>query len=262
MPIHLHGERKRTIHIYDSMKALPIQADIVAIDACSFPTHDSMAKTDKIRLKNKGNASIDCLDLQQLNSNSDDSMTTTDQVDSSNDASLKDNDTIFHTSYAEGRQFHKMLLYEKALEKYKLALQCKHRTIQSESHPIQEKFCCTLYYIGKLHIEAGMDDTMRGVEALYFCLNVRRSCFGSTHPSVATVLLELASIHAEYSEHEYALDLLLEALAILLPDASVPGSASNNVLIHVWNSIGRAQRGLGHEEEAQSSFEEAEKLKI
>lgn len=244
------------------MRVLRIQADTVVIDACSFPIHDSMAKTNKIIADKRGNASTKRLDLQQLNSNSDDSMATSDHVDTSNDASSKDNDTMFHSSYAEGRQFHKMFQFAKALEKYKVALQCKHRTIQSEPHTIQEKFCCTLYYIGKLHIEAGMDDTMRGIEALYFCLNVRRSCFGSTHPSVATVLLELASIHAEYAEHEYALDLLLEALAILLPDASIPGSASNNVLIHVWNSIGRSQRALGQDEEAQSSFDEAEKLKL
>lgn len=245
------------------MKVLRIQADTVAIDACSFPIHESMAKTEKIILDGKENtASTDHLDLQQIISNSDDSMITSARVDTSNDASSKDTDTIFHNSYAEARQLHKAFQFAKALEKYKVALQCKHRTIQSEPHAIQEKFCCTLYYIGKLHIEAGMDDTMRGIEAMYFCLNTRRSCFGSTHPSVATVLLELASIHAEYSEHEYALDLLLEALAILLPDASALGSATNNVLIHVWTSIGRCQRALGQEEEAQSSFEEADKLKI
>jgi tetratricopeptide (TPR) repeat protein len=245
------------------MKVLPICAYTVVIDSCSVPTHDSMAKADNTN-DDHGQASTDRLDLQQLNSNSDDSMTASDHVDSSIDASSIDNDTIFHTSYTEARQFHKMFLYEEALEKYRVALQCKHRTIQSEPRTIQEKFCSILYYIGKLHFEAGMDDTMRGIEAMYFCLNVRRSCFGSTHPSVASVLLELASIHEEYSEHQYALDLLLEALAILLPDTSVPDSAtsSNRALIHVWNSIGRAHRALGQDEEAQSSFEEAEKLKL
>ena len=244
------------------MKVLRFQADTVAIDVCSFPIHDSMAKTDQSkRDNNRGHAATERLDLPQINSNSDDSMINSDQVDASNDASSQNIDTLFHTSYAEGRKLHNMSQFSKALEKYKIALQCKHRTIQSESQNIQEKFCCTLYYIGKLHIESGMDDSMRGIEALYFCLNVRRSCFGSSHPSVVSILLELASIHAEYAEHEYALNLLLEALAILLPDASVPESASKNVLIHVWNSIERSQRALGQEEEAQSSFEEAEKLK-
>jgi tetratricopeptide (TPR) repeat protein len=238
---------------------LRFQAATIASNVCCLPIHDSMSTTDITTHDKIGNASTASPDLRQQHSNSDDSMTTSDHVDTSS----KDNDTLFHTSYAEGRQFHKMFQFAKALEKYKVALQCKHRTIQSEPHIIQEKFCCTLYYIGKLHIESGMDDSMRGIEAMHFCLSVRRSCFGSTHPSVATVLLELASIHAEYAEHEYALNLLLEALAILLPDTSVPGSAkgSNTVLIHVWNAIGRSQRALGREEEAQSSFEEAEKLK-
>lgn len=240
------------------MKVLPILLpviDEVAVYDCRHPTH--MTKSDNVK-NDTEHAAADRLDLQQVNSNSDDS---TDRVDVPNDASSKDSDIIFHTSYDDARNFHKMCQFEKALAKYKVALQSKYRTIQSEPHAIQEKFCCTLYYIGKLHFQIGMDDTMRGVDAMYFCLNTRRSCFGSTHPSVATVLLELASMHGEFSEHENALDLLLEALAILLPDESNPGSASNDVLIHVWNSIGRSQRALGHDDEAQSAFEEAEKLK-
>ena len=148
------------------MKVLQIQANTVAIDVC-FPQSNKIIR----------NASTESLDLRQLNSNSDDSMATSDHVDTSNDASLKDSDAIFHSSYAEGRQLHKTSQFAKAMDKYKVALQCKHRTIQSEPQTIQEKFCCTLYYIGKLHIEAGADDTMRGIEAMHFCLNVRRACF-------------------------------------------------------------------------------------
>jgi tetratricopeptide (TPR) repeat protein len=171
-------------------------------------------------------------------------------------------DELFYASYVEGTKYQRQGEFEKALQSYKVALQAKYKTIESEPTDIQEAFCIILYEIGEIHYKSSFEDITKGMEALYYCLDLRRSCLGSNHRGVALVLTKLASFHTRCSEHDCALDLLLEALSIFLV-CSTPedeNATIKNDLIHVWNSIGNVQLALGYDEDAQSSFEEAAKL--
>jgi tetratricopeptide (TPR) repeat protein len=81
-----------------------------------------------------------------------------------------------------------------------------------------------------------------------------RACLGDDHPSVARVLYEIGIINESMSDPEEALALFSEAIAILL---------SNSMDTHLktlWMSLSRVQALLGQTEDAESSFNEAEKL--
>jgi hypothetical protein len=168
----------------DTFKAEMIVANTAG---CCFQLHGSVTKMEGI---NEASVSTDneCVPAKVLEGVA--------EAPSKDDDTVTDDDTrIFHTCYAEGRQYHQSFQFGAALEQYKKALQCKYRTIQSEPYNIREKFCSTLYNIGKIHLESEWDDDpMRGIEAMHFCLNTRRSCFGSSHPSLANLLIELATI--------------------------------------------------------------------
>jgi hypothetical protein len=252
------------------MKVQPIRIDMIAVDAANQYLSDVfLSKMENSNYEeNLNDQKKDLVEFQQRDNNADitaevcnDRIETNDHIETMNTSSTNDK-YIFYTSYSDGRQFHKMFQYKKALEKYKMVLQCKYKTIQSEPVDIKEKFCSVLYYIGKIHLESESDDDkVRGLEALHFCLNTRRSCFGSRDISVAIVLFELASIHAEYFEHQYVLDLLLEALSIVLSNPSPKDKANNALLSDIWNAMGMTHKALGHEGDAQSAFDEASKLR-
>lgn len=238
-------------------------AAMPSVVARTFPFHAFPLKMDHVDRSNDSEKMNVLLPERSIHgSHSDEDLTTNNEYENERIQSPRTEDALFYTSYKEGAKFQKQGEFEKALLKYKVALQAKYKTIESEPTNIQEAFCNILYEIGEIHFKSGLDDLTKGMEALYFCLDLRRSCLGSNHRGVALVLTKLASIHARCNEHESALDLLLEALSILLVWSTPEdeGDSNNYDLINVWNSIGNAQQALGYEEDAQSSFEEALKL--
>lgn len=178
---------------------------------------------------------------------------------SQNKGGISDDERLFRSSRMTGKQLQDMGCYYHALLHYRTALQCKNRTIDSEPQSVQEAFADILFDIGTIHLAPGFEDKAKSSEAFYFCLDRRRGCLGSNHPDVAGVLRKLASIHSSVGEHQNALDLLLEAVSIFL--ATSPGETTKINLIELWTAIGKVQEALGHAEEAQSSFQEAEQLK-
>lgn len=152
--------------------------------------------------------------------------------------------------------------YKLALNYYREALQCKHRSISTESPQMQQAFGDVLYDIGLIHLIDGLEEEAekaKSKEAFYFCLDIRRMCLGSSHPDVASVLYQIALIHiSSKDELQCALDMLLEALAIRL---NVPSTTDNTQACKkVWTAIGKVQESLGQKEEALSSLQEAAHL--
>jgi tetratricopeptide (TPR) repeat protein len=174
------------------------------------------------------------------------------------DGDLSEDGLQFRNSLTIGKQLQATGNYSQALHFYRTALQCKNKTIDSEPQSVQEAFADILYDIGNIHLVRGFENRAKSMEAFHFCLEIRRACFGSSHPAVASVLYKLASIHSSFADNEYALDLLLEAVSILLCDSH---EGNNCGLIEVWSAIGKVQEALGEREEARSSFQEAEQLK-
>jgi tetratricopeptide (TPR) repeat protein len=175
------------------------------------------------------------------------------------DIEVSNDDASFHNTVMLGRNHMKEGYYEKALQQYRKALRSKNKTIESESNMIQEEFGNVLFDIGCIHSTSGFEDRLKSLEAFHFCLDIRRTCLRSDHPEVATVLYKLASVYSSLDDHQYALDLLLEAVSIFL---GVPTKESKRHLIEVWTAIGRVQKALGQDEESESSFSEAEKLRL
>lgn len=173
------------------------------------------------------------------------------------DDAARESGDLFGDSRAQGKQLQKSGQYEQALELYRKALQCKNKTLGSEPKDVQATFGDILYDIGSIHLHSEYGDPEQSVEAYHFCLEVRRTCFGSTHPCVARVLYKLASVHSLAGDQEFALHLLLEALSIFL--CATPGSKST--LHNVWTAIGNVQQALGYKDEAKSAFEEAAQCK-
>jgi tetratricopeptide (TPR) repeat protein len=174
-------------------------------------------------------------------------------------AGVSNDDASFRNAVMLGRSQMKEGRYDRALQQYSKALRSKNKTIESESKTIQEEFGNVLFDIGCIHSTSGFEDRLKSLEAFHFCLDIRRICLRSDHPEVATVLYKLASIYSSLDDNQYALDLLLEAVSILL---SAPTKERKRHLIEVWTAIGRVQEALGEEEESQSSFSEAEKLQL
>lgn len=170
---------------------------------------------------------------------------------------ISEDGNIFLNSRKMGKHLQEMGIYSQALQYYRAALQCKHRSIDTEPRSIQEAFADILFDIGNIHLVPGFEHRAKSMEAFHFCLDIRRTCLGSSHPAVASALCSLASIHSSFFEHQYALDLLIEAVSILLC-SSVDYTSD---LIEVWTAIGKVQEALGQTEESQSSFQEAEQLK-
>jgi len=173
------------------------------------------------------------------------------------DPTVRETGDLFNDSRAQGKLLQKSGHYQEALEHYRVALQCKNKTFVSEPKDVQATFGDILYDIGTIHWYSEHGNPEQSLEAFHFCAQVRRTCFGSTHPAVARVLYELASLHSSADDHECALQLLLEALSIFL--SATPEDRST--LHNVWTAIGNTQQALGFEDEAKSAFQEAEQFK-
>ena len=176
---------------------------------------------------------------------------------SADDSALRETGDHFCDARARGKLLQNTGRYREALDNYRVALQCKHKTFASEPKEVQATFGDILYDIGTIHWQSEHGNPEQSLEAFHFCLQVRRTCFGSNHPVVARTICMLASLHVSADDHECALHLLLEALFIFL--TVTPDDHSS--LFNVWIAIGNTQQALGFAEEADSSFQEAEQLK-
>jgi tetratricopeptide (TPR) repeat protein len=112
----------------------------------------------------------------------------------------------------------------------------------------------TLFQVGMIHSYSQHHDPLKALQAFELCLQMSRACLGDDHPSIARVLYEIGVINESMSDPEEALAHFSEAIAILL---------SNSMDTHLktlWMSLSRVQVLLGQTDDAQSSFNEAEKL--
>jgi tetratricopeptide (TPR) repeat protein len=111
-----------------------------------------------------------------------------------------------------------------------------------------------LFEVGMIHSYSQYHDPLKALQAFELCLQMSRACLGEDHPSVARVLYEIGVINELLSDPEEALAHFSEAIAILL---------SNSMDTHLktlWMSLSRVQALVGQTEDAESSFNEAEKL--
>jgi hypothetical protein len=157
----------------------------------------------------------------------------------------------FLSAVNAGRQFQREERYEAAMLSFRKAL---NKFISMGSPSDQVPFASTLFDVGMIHAYSQYHDPLKALEAFELCLQMSRAYLGEDHPSVARVLYEIGIINELLSEPEEALALFSEAIAILL---------SNSMEIHMkylWISLSRVQALLGQAEDAQSSFDEAEKL--
>jgi len=184
-----------------------------------------------------------------------DSFTSVNRQVTEDDFEPPEDGDIFLNSASAGRDHLKSKDYIRALSSYKTALRCKRTTIEKEPKHIQAQFADILFNIGRIHMLPQFDDKTKSLEAFHICLALRRICFGSSHPSVATVLCKLASIYHSFGEQHYTLELLLEALSIFLFE-----KGNNSTLAEVWTALGKVQQSLGRADEAESSFQEAARL--
>jgi tetratricopeptide (TPR) repeat protein len=163
----------------------------------------------------------------------------------------------FVSAVNTGRQFQREERYEDAILSFRKALLCKNKSISTESPSVQVTFASTLFQIGMIHSYSQHHDPLKAVQAFQafeLCLQMSRACLGEDHPSVARVLYEIGVVDELLGDPEEALAHFSEAIAIVL---------SNSMDTHLkplWMSLSRVQALLGQTEDAQSSFNEAEKL--
>jgi tetratricopeptide (TPR) repeat protein len=166
----------------------------------------------------------------------------------SKEESAKDD---FVSAVNAGRQFQREEHYEVAMLSFRKAL---NTFISMESPSDQVPFASTLFDVGMIHSYSQYQDPLKALEAFELCLQMSRAYLGEDHPSVARVLYEIGIINELLSEPEEALALFSEAIAILL------SNSMEDHLKDLWISLSRVQALLGQAEDAQSSFDEAEKL--
>jgi tetratricopeptide (TPR) repeat protein len=155
-----------------------------------------------------------------------------------------------------GRQYQREERFDEAIFSFRKALLCKNRSISKESTSVQVTFASTLFQVGMIHSYSQYHDPLKAVQAFQafeLCLQMSRACLGDDHPSVARVLYEIGIINESMSDPEEALAHFSEAIAILL------SNSMDNHLKPLWMSLSRVQALLGQTEDAQSSFNEAEK---
>lgn len=162
----------------------------------------------------------------------------------------------FFEARAEGRRLQDQGYYAEALKLYRRALWHGNKLVDdtsaAPSNTIQQDFADTLFDMGCI-LGAGQD-LVKSSEAFYACLDIRRLILPPTDPSIAAVLYELAL--TSYSDPEGAMELLLEAHAILNANASRYADS----LVQVWYAIGTLQQAMGEPEAAASAFQEARSL--
>jgi tetratricopeptide (TPR) repeat protein len=160
----------------------------------------------------------------------------------------------FASAIEAGRQFQREERYHDAILSFRKALLCKNQSISMESQSVQLTFASTLFEVGMIHSCSQYHDPLKALQAFELCLQMSRACLGEDHPSVARVLYEIGVINELLSDPEEALAHFSEAIAILL---------SNSMDTHLktlWMSLSRVQALVGQTEDAESSFNEAEKL--
>jgi tetratricopeptide (TPR) repeat protein len=160
----------------------------------------------------------------------------------------------FASAVSTGQQFQREERYDDAILSFRKALLCKNQSISMESQSVQLTFALTLFEVGMIHSYSQYHDPLKALQAFDLCLQMSRACLGEDHPSVARVLYEIGVVDELLGELEEALAHFSEAIAILL---------SNSMDIHLkdlWMSLYRVQALLGQTEDAESSFNEAEKL--
>jgi tetratricopeptide (TPR) repeat protein len=160
----------------------------------------------------------------------------------------------FASAIEAGRKFQREERYDDAILSFRKALLCKNKSISMESESVQLTFTSTLFEVGMIHAYSQYHDPMKALQAFELCLQMSRACLGQDHPSVARVLNEIGVLNELLSDPEEALAHFSEAIAILL---------SNSMDTHLktlWMSMSRVQALLGQMEDAESAFNEAEKL--
>jgi tetratricopeptide (TPR) repeat protein len=160
----------------------------------------------------------------------------------------------FASAVNAGREFQREERYDEAILSFREALLCKNKSISMESPSVQVTFASTLFEVGMFHSYSQYHDPLKALQAFEICLQMSRACLGEDHPSVARVLYELGVVDELLGEPEEALAQFSEAIAILL------SNSMDNHLKDLWMSMSRVQALLGQTEDAQSSFDEAEKL--
>jgi tetratricopeptide (TPR) repeat protein len=166
-------------------------------------------------------------------------------------------DYDFASAVNAGRQFQREERYDDAILSFRKALLCKNKSIAMESPSVQLTFASTLFEVGMIHSYSQYHDPLKALQAFQafeLCLQMSRACLGEDHPSIARVLYEIGVINESMSDPEEALAHFSEAIAILL---------SNSMDTHLktlWMSLSRVQALLGQTEDAESSFNEFEKL--
>jgi tetratricopeptide (TPR) repeat protein len=173
------------------------------------------------------------------------------QQESSKEESVMDD---FASAVNAGRQFQREERYDEAILSFRRALLCKNKSISTESPSVQVTFASTLFEIGMIHSYSQYHDPLKALQALEICLQMSRACLGEDHPYVARVLYEIGVVDELLGEPEEALAQFSEAIAILL------SNSMGSHLKDLWMSMSRVQALLGQTEDAQSSFNEAEKL--
>jgi tetratricopeptide (TPR) repeat protein len=160
----------------------------------------------------------------------------------------------FASSVDAGRQFQREERYGDAVLSFRKALLCKNKSISMESESVQLTFTSTLFEVGMIHAYSQYHDPLKALQAFELCLQMSRACLGEDHPFVARVLYEIGVVNELLSDPEEALALFSEAIAILL------SNSMGRHLKTLWMSLSRVQVLLGETEDAESSFNEAEKL--
>lgn len=173
-----------------------------------------------------------------------------------NEEAFDESAAVFVETAKMGRNHQVCGQLRQALLCYRAALHCKNSTIHSEPSAIQAAFADVLFEIGVIYTTPQLKNDTSCVEAFEKCLDLRRASLGSFHVKVAVVLHRLASVHSSLGDHQYASELLLESLSILL--CTCPNHTK--ALVEVWSALGLMQEALGEIEDAESSKKEVQKL--
>jgi tetratricopeptide (TPR) repeat protein len=160
----------------------------------------------------------------------------------------------FASAVNAGQQFQREERYDDAILSFRKALLCKNKSISMESQSVQMTFASTLFQVGMIHSYSQNHDPLKALQAFELCLQMSQACLGEDHPSVARVLYEIGVVDELLGELEEALAHFSESISILL------SHSMDNHLKDLWMSLFRVQALLGQTEDAESSFNEAEKL--
>lgn len=164
---------------------------------------------------------------------------------------LPDGSSDFFETAKLGKKLQEAGWVDQALCCYRRALRCKDSTIHTEPTDVQATFADILFDISSID---KTDQT--STEALHLCLDLRRMCMGSNHISVAEVLYRLALIYIKLREYQYAHNLSIEAISILIN----ADESNTKTMKDVWTTLGHVQERLGLFSDSKSSFREAEML--